>query len=138
MGWIIDTMANIIALPEHRVQRLAEILASIPRSQNIIGVTKWHKVLDEVRYMALSLPGAQNIFGHMQIAMSNKNVTRIALKKGVHQYLTDFKWLLENLSKRPTHIAKLIPLRPQPWGTTMRRKLVMVEYVSLQTNAFPL
>jgi hypothetical protein len=36
LGWIINTGSLTIALPAHRVQRLAEILASIPSSQKRI------------------------------------------------------------------------------------------------------
>ena len=52
----------------------------------------------------------------MQLALSNKHGTRIALKKGVHQSLTYFKWLLYNVSKRTTWIAEIIPLLPLALG----------------------
>ena len=52
----------------------------------------------------------------MQLALSKRHGTSIALKKGVHQSLTYFKWLLDNLSKRPTQIAELIPLLPSALG----------------------
>ena len=66
--------------------------------------------------MALALRGAQNLFGDMQLALYNKHGTRIALKKGVHQSLTYFKCLLDSVSKRPTRIVELIPLRPSALG----------------------
>ena len=116
MGYIIDTTAKTITLPEDPFQCLAEILASVPCSQKIIGVTKWHKVLRDLRSMALDLPGAQNLFGNMQLTLSKKHSTRISLKKGLHQSLTDFEWLLDNVSKRPTWIAELIPLLPSALG----------------------
>ena len=40
LGWIIDTMSQTIQLPEHRQQRLAEILDSIPRTQKRISIKK--------------------------------------------------------------------------------------------------
>ena len=33
LGWVINTIANTIHLPEHRVARLSELLNSIPPSQ---------------------------------------------------------------------------------------------------------
>ena len=45
LGWVIDTVQMTIELPEHRVQRLGEILVSIPSTQKRIGVKKWHKIL---------------------------------------------------------------------------------------------
>ncbi|KAL3806886.1 hypothetical protein ACHAXA_000796 [Cyclostephanos tholiformis] len=45
LGWIIDTTTLTIHLPSHRVARLPEILASIPRTQRRTSLTKWHTVL---------------------------------------------------------------------------------------------
>ena len=110
LGWIINTTTMTIHLPEHRQQRLAEILASIPPSQKRISLKKWHKVLGELRSMSIALPGSRNLFSQLQQALSAKIGTRIALKKGVHQALKDFKWILDDISSRPTRIAELIPL----------------------------
>ena len=61
LGWIIDTVNMTIHLPQHRVERLADILASIPITQKRTSVRKWHKVLGELRLMALALRGARTI-----------------------------------------------------------------------------
>ena len=45
LGWIINTVDMTIKLPEHSVQRLGDILASIPVTQKHIGIKKWHKIL---------------------------------------------------------------------------------------------
>jgi len=105
-----------ISLPPHRVERLAEILASIPTTQKRCSVKKWHKVLGELRSMSLALPGSRHLFSQMQNALSTGTKTRIALKRGVHQALNDFRWLHANISERPTRIAELIPLTPQALG----------------------
>jgi len=110
LGWIIDTESMTIHLPPHRVTRLAEILASIPVTQKRTSVKKWHKVIGELRSMSLALPGARNLFSHMQHALANKVSTRVTLTKGVHQALDDFRWLLRDISSRPTRIAELVPL----------------------------
>ena len=110
LGWLIDTTAMTISLPPHRVQRLTEILLSIPTSQKRIGVKKWHSILGELRSMQLALPGAKHLFSHMQLALSNQKGTRIALKKGVHSAIADFNILLNDIASRPTRIAELIPL----------------------------
>jgi hypothetical protein len=73
LGWIIDTTTLTLRLPPHRINRLAELLDSIPRSQHRTSVKKWHKVLGELRSMALALPGSRNIFSTMQNALTLKN-----------------------------------------------------------------
>merc|ERR1712115_730160 len=110
LGWIIDTESMTIHLPPHRVKRLAEVLASIPVTQKRTSIKKGHKVLGELRSMALALPGARGLFSHMQDALANKVGARVALRKGVHQALEDFRWLLRDLSSRPMRIAELVPL----------------------------
>ena len=116
LGWILDTVAQTIELPPHRIQRLAEILDSVPPTQKRIGVTKWHQILGELRSMALALPGSRHLFGHMQHAFTTQKGSRLALKKGVHQSIQDFKWLLKNIADRPTRIAEIVPLLASALG----------------------
>ena len=40
LGWIVDSVNMMITLPSHRVVRLKEIIASIPRTQRRVGVDK--------------------------------------------------------------------------------------------------
>ena len=116
LGWVIDTVAMTIQLPQQRVERLAEILASIPRTQKRTSAKKWHKVLGELRSMALALPGSRNIFSQLQNALSTKKGARVTLRKGVHDALDDFRWMHENIASRPTRIAELVPLAPSAEG----------------------
>ena len=48
LGWIVDSINMTIALPPHRVERLKEIVHAIPRTQQRVGVNKWHKILGEL------------------------------------------------------------------------------------------
>ena len=68
LGWVIDTVNMTIHLPERRVKRLADILASLPPTQKRTSVKKWHKVLGELRSMSLAMPGARHLFSHLQNA----------------------------------------------------------------------
>jgi hypothetical protein len=116
LGWIVDTISMTIHLPPHRIERLWEILDSIPKSQRRTSMKKWHTVLGELRSMAIALPGARNMFGRLQNAISPKSKTRVDLSKGVHQALDDFRWIAKDLTSRPTRIAELIPLAPSAEG----------------------
>eukprot|EP00984_Skeletonema_dohrnii_P038959 scaffold42778_cov289-Skeletonema_dohrnii-CCMP3373.AAC.1 len=81
LGWIIDTVNMTIQLPPHRVDRLWEILDSIPRHQKRTSVKKWHKVLGELRSMSIALPGSRNMFGRLQKALSLQQKSRVTLNK---------------------------------------------------------
>ena len=116
LGWIIDTTAKTIHLPPHRIERLNDILSSIPPSQKRISEKRWHKILGELRSMSLALPGAKHLFSQMQLALSTKSKRRITLKKGVHQAVIDFKAIAADIASRPTRIAELVPVNPSLLG----------------------
>ena len=116
LGWIINTAAFTVSLPPHRIQQLMEILTSIPLSQKRLSVKKWHKILGQLRSMALALPGARHVFSHMQDALNTAVGKRLALKKGVHAALNDFRWMANDITARPTRIQELVPLLPSILG----------------------
>ena len=62
--------------------------------------------------MALALPRAQGLFSQMQEALCHVKGKRVTLSPGVHNALDDFKWLAEDVAKRPTQMYELVPLRP--------------------------
>ena len=66
--------------------------------------------------MSLSLPGSRNIFSTMQNAFSSTTKGRLALDKGFHHALNDFRWMHGNISTCPTRIAKLVLLPPAAEG----------------------
>jgi hypothetical protein len=109
LGWILDTLRMTVELPAHRAERLQEILDSIPHNQKRTSVKKWHKVLGELRSMSLAIPGSRGLFSLLQEALRHQANKRIRLTRGVHDCLDDFRWLLKNLSSRPTRLFELVP-----------------------------
>ena len=112
LRWINDSVNMKIALSPHRVAQLKGIVLSIPRTQQRVGVDKWHRVLSKLRSMALSLPGARGILSQMKEALCHVKGKRVTLSPGVHKALDDFKWLAEDVAKRPTRMYELVPLLP--------------------------
>ena len=116
LGWIIDTTTMTIHLPPHRVERLWEILHSIPPDQKRTSVKKWYAILGELRSMSLALPGSRNMFSRLQNALTLKSGARVNLNKGVHQALDDFWWMARDITSWPARIAELVPLSPVSRG----------------------
>ena len=52
----------------------------------------------------------------MQDGLSKQKGVRVALNKGVHHALADFRWMFDNIKSRPTRLAELIPLAPTAEG----------------------
>jgi hypothetical protein len=111
LGWIIDTVQGTIELPPHRITRLQHILGSIRPGQRRVAVTTWHKLLGELRSMALAIPGGRGLFSTLQEAFRHpeKDQKRLRLHKHVHDFLDDWRWLADNLISRPTRIAEVVP-----------------------------
>lgn len=112
LGWIIDSVAMTVTLPPRRLQRLGELLASIPPTQRRLSLDKWHQLLGELRSMALALPGARGLFSHLQAALRTNHDHRVRLTTGFHNALHDFRWIHTNLHGRPTRLYELVPTHP--------------------------
>jgi len=118
LGCIINTQNETIELPTHRIERLKAILASIRPGQGKVATADWHRLLGEIRSMAIDLPGARGLFSLLQEAFRHpeKHRPRIRLSSGVHDVLDDFRLLAADITQRPTRIAELIPTQPSVVG----------------------
>ena len=65
-----------------------------------------------LRSMALALPESRGLFSQMQEALCLVKDKRFTLSTGVHEALSDFKWLAEDVANCPTQMYELVPLRP--------------------------
>ena len=74
LDWILDTVNGTIKLPLHRVARLNAILASVTPKMKVITVQQWHKILEELRFMSIVIPGARGLFSLLQEAFRHVEV----------------------------------------------------------------
>ena len=109
LGWLLDTVAGTLQLPEHRYERLRELLDLFPRARRRSSVRVWHRLLGELRSMALAIPGSSGCFSLLQTALQRSSDGRVRLTNAVHDQLDDFRWLAEQLRARPTRIAEIVP-----------------------------
>ena len=108
LGWIIDTLTCTLELPPHRIERLHELLGQYPRQQKRVAAKAWHKLIGELRSMAMGIPGASSSFSFLQQAFKT-GAKRLRLSPAMHDQLDDFRWLAEALATRPTRIAEVVP-----------------------------
>ena len=62
--------------------------------------------------MSLAIPGARGIFSQMQETLCHVKGKRVTLSTGVHEALSDFRWLADNVANCPNRMYKLVPLQP--------------------------
>ena len=114
LGWDIDSRTRTIHLPEHRKEKLQEMLTTMIGRRRASD-TEWYKLLGEIRSMALALPGSAGGFSFLQAAMQPKK-RRVSITSTVRDQLHDLLWLSTSLSTRPTHIAEVVPTPPTYYG----------------------
>ena len=90
---LIDTLNKTIYLPENRGTRLQKIHDSIPHTQRSIVTKEWHKVIGELRSMALAIPGCTGLFSILQEAFQHEDESRyqFRLSSTLHGFLDDFR-----------------------------------------------
>jgi hypothetical protein len=113
LGWVVDTIKMTVELPPHRVERLFELLDFVSPRQRRASANKWEKLLGELRWMVLAIPGGRGLFIVFQEALNKwcDNGTIVRLTPVVHSVLKDFRWFTTDMGRRPTGIAELIPAR---------------------------
>ena len=110
LGWMVDTLTQTIHLPSHRKKRLLELLRLMLRRRRA-SEAEWHRLLGELRSMSLAVPGSAGCFSFLQEALK-PGAKRIPLSPAVKDQLRDLLWLAQNLAKRPTHLAEVVPTPP--------------------------
>jgi hypothetical protein len=103
-----------ISLPEHRRERLLEILTSVINCKRA-SVQEWHRLLGELRSMSIAIPGSRGCFSFLQEALK-PGAKRIKISNQVRHQLQDFLWLAKDVCDRPTHIAEVVPTPPTYYG----------------------
>ena len=114
LGWVINTVTKTVHLPQHRQERLLTLLRTMVRRKRA-SIKEWHKLLGELRSMALALPGSPGCFSLLQTLLK-PNQQRLKITEAVRHQLLDFLWLAESVSERPTHLGEVVPTPPSYFG----------------------
>jgi hypothetical protein len=110
--WEVDTVAMCIRLTPRRRERLDAILDSLKqRESDRLSVKAWHKILGELRSMSLAVPGSRGLFGILQEALRHITGGHIRITAAIDDLLEDFRWVVKDLTDRPTHLYELFPDR---------------------------
>jgi hypothetical protein len=117
LGWELNTLNMTISLKPRRLQRLRQILQDLPRTRKRIAVKEWHKIMGELRSMTMALPGCRGLFSALQFRFKTDK-TRVRLTNVVHDFLDDFRFILDTIDERPMRIYELVPGTPTILGAT--------------------
>ena len=112
LGWDLDTVAETINLPPHRLERLHELLDSISPPHKRVSIQRWHQLLGKLRSMSPTLPGARGLFSVLQESLRRADRNRVRITREVWHMAADFRAIADSLHTRPTRIQELIPGEP--------------------------
>jgi hypothetical protein len=124
LGWLIDTLKGTIELPQHRKERLLEIVRSALASSTL-SVTQCHKLLGELRSMVLGIPGGRGLFSQLQLALCSNDGKSVRIHKEARHQLQDMWELAKDLASRPTRLAEILPMPPSFVGACDAAKVGM-------------
>jgi hypothetical protein len=105
LGWIVDALLGILALPAHQYARLLEFFTDLKGHQRV-SLKKWHRVLGELRSMTLAIPGGRGLFSHLQHGFKHQDKFRIKINRGIPAQLDDFEHLARDLGAGPHDFPK--------------------------------
>ncbi|KAI2491969.1 hypothetical protein MHU86_22589 [Fragilaria crotonensis] len=118
LGWDLDTVAETIHLPPHRLERLYELLESISPPHKRVSVKRWHQLLGELRSMSPALPGARGLFSILQESLKRADRSRVHVTRYVWDMASDFRGIADSLQSRPTRLRELVPGDPEYIGAS--------------------
>jgi hypothetical protein len=117
LGWIIDTVAETVELPDHRTKRFSSLLNELLALRRI-SIKRWKKVLGELRSMVLAIPGGRCLFSTLYVALGDPSSdSRIKINRPIRDALLDLQSLAQDLSGRHTRIGELVDTLPVAYST---------------------
>jgi hypothetical protein len=117
LGWVLDTLRQTIELPPHRKVALAEIFRDLKAKKRVSG-KKWLSILGKLRFVSTAIPGSHGLFCALQLALNRSSDGRIRITRNLRHHLDEFARLAADLSRRPTHLAEIVPQAPNYHGAT--------------------
>ena len=118
LGWDLDTVAETIHLPPHRLERLYELLESISPPHKRVSVKRWNQLVGELRSMSPALPGARGLFSILQDSLKRADRNRVRVTRYVWDMASDFRGIADSLQSRPTRLRELVPGNPEYIGAS--------------------
>ena len=115
LGWVVDTDAGTIALPENNIQELRNLL-EILTTQRRMGRKDLERLVGNLRSMHLSVLGEVAHLYHIQRALAQAGTDKAWLSPDFYRDIADWRMLTEQTASQPTHLAKIIRRKPTHLG----------------------
>ncbi len=124
LGWDVNTSTMTLHLPPHRLTRLTDILTAFLTQQRT-SRRRWHRLLGELRSMAMALHSTKYLFSILQHVLVDQHGPRIRINNLVRQSLRDWLAIANDVAAHPVPLSQLVPAAPTFIGATDASKAGM-------------
>ena len=121
LGWMINGLDYTIQLPAAKCSKLEKQLTKTAKMKNI-KLKDMEKLVGKLQHASLAMPGGWGLFSPLTMAMKGKP-KRIKITPIVRQTLLDWRIILRQISKNPTHVLQLVDGYPDYIGYSDACKL---------------
>ena len=112
LGWIFDGKTRCIELPPAKVDHIDNTIATALRAGGIRW-KEYEKLLGKVRHAAIGVPGCGGLFTPLNMVLREpRSWIAFSDHRDVAAALRDFRQLLREAAKEPTHVRELVPGLP--------------------------
>ena len=118
LGWAIDTVKQVLTLPDDCKTNLLALLKTTPPSARQCSKKRWHKLLGTLCSTISTIPGAAGMLTRLQHALKTMKGRRINLSTLVHEELNVWRHLVISLAAIPMHLQEIRPNPPTWIGAT--------------------
>src|SRR5512146_26202 len=78
LGWLIDSVAQTLALPQHRASRTIDFVTGF-LSHKRCTLRQWQKLLGAPLFVSPGVPGSRGLFSILQLPLQHQRTNRICI-----------------------------------------------------------
>ena len=97
MGWVLDSEHKTLELTEQHTKWIIDIFEDL-RGQKRVSVKKWQRVLGELWFMGLVVPGLAGLFSALQLGLAHSDKHQVKITHFLCNHLSDFEALARDIS----------------------------------------
>ena len=114
LGWMIDGVNYTIYLPKKKMDTIVKELSKIQRLKSI-PLNRFQKIAGKLQHASYAMPGGWGLFSPIQMAMRG-NPRHVKITPFLAETLKDWKIIIKEIAKIPTHVLQLVDGYPDFLG----------------------
>ena len=114
LGWLFDGKEYTISLPPDKLQKILDIINECLKLAQI-PLNKFQKMAGKLQHASIAMPGGWGLFSPLYMALRG-DPDFINMTPYLRQALTDWKTIIRQIDKIPTHVLQLVPGIPDFLG----------------------